>query len=137
MKLEEALRFLADRHRGVLATIRRDGRPQLSNVVYLCEGDRVRLSTAADRAKVHNLRRDPRVSLHVTTGEFHPYVVAEGTAELSVPSTAAGDAVGRELAEIYERITGAPHPDWDEFDAAMVAERRVVLSFRVERVYPR
>ncbi|MGH8874010.1 MAG: PPOX class F420-dependent oxidoreductase [Acidimicrobiia bacterium] len=134
MDLDQALDFLAAHSRGVLATIKRDGRPQLSNVTYLCRGDLVRVSVTDDRAKTRNLRRDPRASLHVTTDRFWPYLVAEGTAEVGERSSEQGDPVGRELAEVYEQIAG-PHPDWDEFYRAMVEERRAVLSFRVERAY--
>lgn len=136
MTYEEALDYLAGHRRGALATIKRDGRPQISNVVYLCEGDLVRISTAADRAKARNVLRDPRVSLHVAADDFRSYVVAEGIAELSPVSTVPGDEVGRELAEVYERIVGAPHSDWAEFHEAMVAERRLVLRFRVAHTYP-
>ena len=50
-------------------TLKRDGRPQLSNVGYLYDGpSRTALISVTDgRAKSHNLRRDPRASLHVTT----------------------------------------------------------------------
>ncbi len=130
-----ALEFLAARNRGVLTTLKRDGRPQLSNVVYQYRDGVVRISVTDDRAKTANARRDPRVSLHVTTDEFAPYVVAEGDAAVSAVTTEPGDTVGRQLAEIYESITGRPHPDWDEFHQAMVEEGRLVVSFTVARTY--
>lgn len=127
--------FLRANRRGVLTTLKRNGRPQLSNVVFAYGAGQVRVSVTDDRAKTVNARRDPRVSLHVTTDEFRPYVVVEGDADVSAPSAAPGDAVGRELADIYEAIAGRPHPDWNEFHEAMVDERRVVLRFAVTRVY--
>src|SRR4051794_7636855 len=68
---------------GVLATIKRDGRPQLSNVGYAWDDGLVRVSVTADRAKTGNLRRDPRVGLHVSSRDFWTWVVVEGTAELT------------------------------------------------------
>ncbi len=50
--------------------------------------------------------------------------------ELSPVTTTPGDEVGRELAEIYEKAAGKPHPDWDEYFEAMVKEKRLVLRLR-------
>lgn len=128
--------FLEERHRGVLATVKRDGRPQLSNVAYLCVDGTVRISTREGLAKVANVRRDPRVSLHVTTPEFRPYVVAEGAASVGPVAAEPGDETVEELVEIYRAIAGE-HPDWDDFRRSMVTDRRLVLRFPVDRVYPR
>ncbi|MEM9038090.1 MAG: PPOX class F420-dependent oxidoreductase [Actinomycetota bacterium] len=135
MDLDIALAFAAPRTHGTLVTIKRDGRPQLSNIAYTLDGSRVRISVTDDRAKTRNLRRDPRASMHVGGDHFYAFVVLEGTVSISDVTTEPGDAVGRELAEIYETIAGAPHPDWDEFHQAMVSEGRVVLTFDVERAY--
>ena len=134
---DEAQRFIAERNWGVLATIKRsDGRPQLSNIGYALRDGRIRVSVTADRAKVANVRHDPRVSLHVTSDDFWAYVVAEGEAELSPVTTEPGDATGRALLATFEAISGGPHPDPDEFFDVMVTERRVELSFPIQRVYP-
>ena len=62
--------YLARNNRGILATIRRDGRPQLSPIMYAMDEEGcVNISVTQDRAKVANLRRDPRVSLQVLGGE--------------------------------------------------------------------
>lgn len=133
----EAETFLADRSQGVLVTLKRsDGRPQLSNVLYAVIDGRVRVSVTDARAKVANLRADPRVSLHVTSDDFWTYVVAEGTASLSPLASEPGDATCQALLRLYETIRGEPHPDPDEFHSAMVAERRLELSFAPEHLYP-
>ena len=135
MNLDGALAWLRGRRWGVLATQKRDGRPQLSNIAYGVGDDGlIRISITADRAKAHNARRDPRVSLHVTQGDFYAYVVVEGTAELSPLSTEPGDATGQELAELYRQVAGE-HDDWDEYFRAMVADRRLVLRIHPERAY--
>ena len=55
----EARAFVGRHHRGVLATLKRDGRPQLSNVVYALDEDgRIKVSTTRTRAKARNLRRE-------------------------------------------------------------------------------
>lgn len=135
MEFDTALAFVARRTHGTLVTLKRDGRPQLSNIAYTLDGSRARISVTDDRAKTRNLRRDPRASMHVGGDHFYAYAVLEGTVAISEVTTSPGDDVGRELAEIYEAIAGAAHPDWDEFFAAMVDERRVVLYLDVERAY--
>jgi PPOX class probable F420-dependent enzyme len=94
----------------------------------------IRISTTDDRAKTANLRRDPRASFHVTTGDFWSYVVVDGQAELSAVARDPHDAAVEELAELYRFVQGE-HPDWDDFRAAMVRDRRLVVRIRAERAY--
>src|SRR4051794_16730595 len=93
------LDFVADNHGGVLVTLRRDGRGQLSNVGYAYDPDAgvVRVSVTDDRAKTRNLRRDPRVSLHVTSKDFWTWVVVDGTADLTPVAADPHDATVEEL----------------------------------------
>ncbi|MGD0554306.1 MAG: PPOX class F420-dependent oxidoreductase [Streptosporangiaceae bacterium] len=133
---ERFSRLLAARHGGVLATLRKDGRPQLSNVSYAWfPGDQlIKVSVTDDRAKVKNIRRDPRVSFHVTSDDFWSYVVIDGVAELSPVASEPGDDTVEELVELYRTIQGE-HPDWDDYRAAMVRDKRLVLRIRPEHVY--
>jgi PPOX class probable F420-dependent enzyme len=113
----------------VLATIRSDGRPQLSLVLCaIDEAGRVVVSTQEGTAKVGNLRRDPRVTACVISdGFFAPWVQVEGKAEI-VPLP----AVMEPLIDYYRRISGE-HPDWADYRAAMARERRVLVRFEIER----
>ena len=64
MDAAEALRFVADNDRAVLATQRSDGQPQLSPVTVAVDGDgRVVVSSRRAAVKVKNLRRHPRAWL--------------------------------------------------------------------------
>jgi PPOX class probable F420-dependent enzyme len=128
------LDLLSNRRSGVLVTLKRDGRPQLSNVAHVYDDGVIRISATEDRAKTKNLRRDPRASYHVTNDDLGAYLVAEGTAEVTPPATEPDDATVAELIEVYRAIAGE-HPDWDEYRAAMVADRRVVIRIPVDRVY--
>lgn len=121
---------------GVLATIKRDGRPQLSTINYHFDPARslVRISVVDGRAKVRNLRRDPRASLHVSSPDGWRWVVAEGTARLSPVAAAHDDDTVEALIELYRDIRGE-HPDWDDYRRAMVDDGRLVLSIDVERTY--
>jgi PPOX class probable F420-dependent enzyme len=128
--------LLRDSRRGVLVTLKRDGRPQLSNVSHTYDPATrlVRVSITADRVKARNLARDPRASYHVTSADFWSYTVADGTAELTPVAADPHDATVAELVDVYRAI-GGEHPDWDEFRAAMVADRRLVVRLHVEHLY--
>jgi PPOX class probable F420-dependent enzyme len=132
----QLLDFLAGRHWGVLATLKHDGRPQLSNVGYAYDPDAgiVRISVTADRAKTRNMQRDPRASLHVTSPDFWTWVVAEGSAELTPVAADPHDGTVEELIRYYRGVNGE-HPDWDEYREAMVRERRLVVRLPVEHTY--
>jgi PPOX class probable F420-dependent enzyme len=133
--------LLTARPLGVLATIKSDGRPQLSNITYAFTSDRaaaepgvVRISITATRAKYRNLQRDPRASLHVSAPDFWSYAVAEGLAELSPVAADPHDDTVEGLIALYREVQGE-HPDWQEFRQAMVADQRVLLRIPVSRVY--
>jgi PPOX class probable F420-dependent enzyme len=94
----------------------------------------IRISVTDDRAKTRNLRRDPRASFYVTSSTFRAYGVAEGMATLSDVAMDPHDAAADELVEVHQAIAGE-HPDWDEYRAAMVADKRLVVRIAVDRVY--
>jgi PPOX class probable F420-dependent enzyme len=128
--------LLAESRLGVLATIKADGRPQLSPVMpfYDRQANIVYVSMRAGLAKTANLRRDPRATLEVTRADGRAWATAEGTVTLTGPGTDPhGPEVGA-LVDYYRRAAGE-HPDWDEYRAAMVTDRRVLMAMTVERVY--
>jgi PPOX class probable F420-dependent enzyme len=136
MDLGPALRFVRTRREGVLVTIRRDGRPQLSNVLYVIgeDGDTIRISVTDSRAKTRNLRRDQRTSLYVVGETFWSYVVLDGAADLTPVAADPNDEVVDELVLMY-RQAGGEHSDWDEYRQAMVEDQRLVVRLRPERAY--
>ncbi|WP_427895533.1 PPOX class F420-dependent oxidoreductase [Kribbella sp. GL6] len=119
---------------GVLVTIKRDGRPQLSNITYVYDGDRVRISLTDGRAKTRNLRRDPRASLYVNGPRGRSYLVLEGKAQLSPVAADPHDDVVEDLVDYYRTASGE-HPDWDEYRAVMVQDRRLMFSMTVDHAY--
>ncbi|MEU2744392.1 TIGR03618 family F420-dependent PPOX class oxidoreductase [Streptomyces sp. NPDC007095] len=133
---DEALSSLLGQQQfGTLATMKHSGHPHLTTMVYSWDPEAriVRLSTTADRVKVQHLQRNPRAALHVPGGDVWSFAVAEGEAVVSESTTVPGDAVGRELLEM---IPEAGRPD-DEaaFLEELVAERRVVIRLKVDRLY--
>jgi PPOX class probable F420-dependent enzyme len=127
----------AARNIGALATIKPDGRPQLSAVKFTLDPvtPMARISMIEDRVIVHNLRRDPRASIYVGNPDGWTYAVLEGTVELSRVASAPDDDIVEELVDIFRAIRGEDHPDWDDYRAEMVADRRLVARLRVESAY--
>ncbi|WP_097992196.1 PPOX class F420-dependent oxidoreductase [Streptomyces sp. f51] len=133
---EALLRLLGEQDGGVLVTLKQDGRPQLSNVnhAYYPEEQVVRVSVTEGRAKTRNLRRDPRASYHVTSDDRWAWTVADCTAELTPPAETPDDATVEALITLYRDVRGE-HPDWDDYRRAMVEDRRVLLTLRIDHVY--
>lgn len=128
--------LLAESRLGVLATIKSDGRPQLSPVMpfYDRDADVIHVSMTEGRAKTVNLRRDPRATLEVTSSDGYAWATAEGTATLIGPGT---DPHGPEVDALveYYRLAAGEHPDWDEYRSVMVSDRRVLMTMTVDHVY--
>lgn len=132
MDVEAAQEYLRTNHHAVMATFRKDGRPALSPVaVALDPQGRVVVSTRETAMKVKHLRRDPRVSAAVFSDQFFgDWVQVEGAAEIvELP-----DAM--ELLVDYYRTVSGEHPDWDDYRAAMVTERRLIVRFAIDRAGP-
>jgi PPOX class probable F420-dependent enzyme len=128
--------LVAEARLGVLATIKSDGRPQLSPVTpfYDRAAGKIYVSMTEGRAKTANLRRDPRAALEVTSADGWAWATADGTVTLTGPGT---DPQGPEVQALvdYYRAAAGEHPDWDEYRSVMVSDRRVLMVLTVENVY--
>jgi PPOX class probable F420-dependent enzyme len=133
---DKLLAVISGNSLGVLATIKRDGRPQLSNVSYYFDPRTtvIEVSITEPRAKTRNLRRDPRASMLVTCDDGWSYAVAEGAAELSPPAVDPHDDTVEGLIALYRNIAGE-HPDWDDYRRAMVTDRRVLMRMPISHLY--
>jgi PPOX class probable F420-dependent enzyme len=132
MDLDEARAFLRTNHHAVLATMRRDGTPQLSPVACTVDDSgTVVVSTREAAAKTRNVRRDPRAWLCVLSDGFYgQFVQVEGAATVvSLPAAMDG------LVDYYRSISGE-HPDWDDYRAAMEREQRVLIRLDLTRAGP-
>ncbi len=129
MELDTALAWAAERTDAVLITIRKDGRPQSSDISYALLDGVFSISVTANRAKTANMRRDPRVVLHLTDRSSWSYLAFDGRVELSPVTTDPQDATSDELVAYFEAVAGKPHDDWDEYRAAMIAEERLIVRF--------
>ncbi|WP_018685133.1 PPOX class F420-dependent oxidoreductase [Actinokineospora enzanensis] len=124
---DELLAFLRERDRCLLVTRRASGAPQLSPVTYGVDAEgRVVISTYPSRAKVHNIRRDPTVSVCAVSEDWNgAYVQVDGTAEvLDLP-----DAL-EPLVE-YFRVISGEHPDWADYRAAMTRQGKCLVRVTI------
>src|SRR3954451_25007349 len=132
MELDEARDYLRQNHRAILATMRRDGTPQMSPVACAVNSDGdVVVSSRETAMKVKNVRRDPRAWLCVFPDQFYGgFLQVEGAVTvLSLPEAMDG------LVDCYRSVAGE-HPDWDDYRAAMEKEKRVLIRLGVTRAGP-
>jgi PPOX class probable F420-dependent enzyme len=118
------LDFVRPRHHMIMTTWRRDGSLQSSPVTAGVNPDgRIVVASYPERAKVHNIRRDPRVSVMVLSENFNgPWVQVETTGEvIDLP-----EAV-EPLVEYFRCISGE-HSNWDEYRKAMVDQGKCLLQ---------
>ena len=129
---DELDEFVRPRHRGVLLTTRRDGRPQASLVTMgLDDEGCIVVSSYPERAKVHNIRRNPVASMVVMSDDFSgEWVQVDGTGEIvDLPDAVEG------LVE-YFRVISGEHPNWDEYRRAMVEQGKCLIRLTIERWGP-
>ena len=128
MGIEQRRAFLLDGTRtGILATVRKDGRPHAAPIWFTLDGDVVVFTTGADTVKGRNLRREGRALLVVdeATPPFD-FVTIEGRVEISEDlaemrhwaTVLGGRYMGAEAAEAFGRRNAVPgellirlHPD--------------------------
>ena len=135
METQQALDAVRANRQAILTTIKQDGRPQLSNVLAGVGDDGlIRISTTADRAKYANLRRTPWAAVHVNGESFWSYAVVEGDVSISEVVAQPHDAAADESVELYRSLAGE-HEDWDDYRAALVRDRRVVVRVEPTHAY--
>jgi len=129
MEMSEALEWASKRKYGILITIRADGRPQSSDIVYALEDSKFLISVTEHRAKVGNMRRDSRVTLHLSDPESWTYLSFAGTVELLPATRAIDDLTNDALVDYYQLLTEEGHSDWMQYRQAMIAEGRLLVKF--------
>jgi PPOX class probable F420-dependent enzyme len=132
MDLDEARAVIAEQHHVVLATLRRDGTPQMSPVLAAVDDEgRVMVSSRQTAFKVRNLRRDPRAWLCVLSDDFFGRWIQVGGRARVVELPAAMDG----LVDYYRKISGE-HPDWDDYRSAMQRDARVLVQIELASAGP-
>ena len=128
-------RFVAENRRGVLTTFRRDGAAQMSIITCGPYQDGVAFTTTEDRAKLRNLRRNPRCTLLVARENWSAYVALQGAARLLSADNTDADELRLALRDVYRTAAASEHPNWEEYDAAMREQRRSAIIVVPEHIY--
>jgi PPOX class probable F420-dependent enzyme len=132
MDLDAARDVIRSQHRAVLATTRADGTTQMSPVTVDVDGDGyVVISTRETAYKLKHILREPKVAVCVLPDDFFGrWIQVEGTASVvRLPDAMDG------LVEYYRRVSGE-HPDWDDYRAAMVRDKRVLVRISLDKAGP-
>ena len=127
--------FLTRNHNAVVTTFRRSGVAQLSIVTVGPYAGGAAFTTTQGRAKLANLRRDPRCSILVSAANWSSYLVLEGRANVLAADNTRPDELRDALRAIYVAASGSEHPDWDEYDRAMRDDRRAAVIVVPDRIY--
>ena len=127
--------FVAENRRGVLTTFRRNGAAQMSIITVGPYRDGAAFTTTEERAKLHNLRRNPQCSLLVAREDWSAYLVLQGMARVFSAGNTDGEELRLMLREVFRTAAGMEHPDWAEYDRAMVEQRRSAIIVVPEHIY--
>ncbi len=130
MDLTSALAWAAARRHAVFVTLRSDGRPQTSDVLYAGHGSELWISVTDDRAKTRNLRRDGRAVIHISEPSTWSYVSFDGVVDLTATAQDPEDETADLLVAYYEMLNDEPHEDWAAYRQAMVEDKRLIARFR-------
>lgn len=129
-ELTPALERLLDGNRvGVLATSAPDGKPRQSVVYYARDGERLLISTMAERLKAKDVRRTGWASLSVR-GDEQPYPSATFSGAAAIRT----EGIGPATAAVMQRIVGSDEPPPPQSDEALAEVGRVILELSIERV---
>ncbi|MFQ5879531.1 MAG: PPOX class F420-dependent oxidoreductase [Dehalococcoidia bacterium] len=128
---EQMESFLAEKRNAIVATIRKDGTPQVTPVWFEWDGEVFRFSITKDRAKYPNLRRDPRLALCIDEDQGPPrrYVTVYGRAELDDRPEAILEPM-RRIRRQYRGEAAAAATTLAELER----DRRVLVTVRPQRM---
>ncbi|MEE8464857.1 MAG: PPOX class F420-dependent oxidoreductase [Dehalococcoidia bacterium] len=135
MLSDNVKKFTTENHQGVLTCFRKNGMPQMSIVTCGAYRDGVAFSTTIDRAKLILLKRDSRCALMVSKQDWWGYVVLEGRATVLSPDNTGAEELREALRGVYRAATNQDHPNWEEYDQAMVDDRRAAVIVVPDHVY--
>ncbi len=136
MDFDDVRPFLETHHRGVIATRRPNGATHSSIVVCgAYDGSAAFVSVYPRSQKIRNLRRDPNCTVLAVTDDWRQWASIEGQATLFDYSNMDAEEMRVMLREVYMACSDTEHPDWEEYDQAMVDQEAVIVLVSPERVY--
>ena len=139
MDFQDYENFVNNNHRGVITTYRRNGAAHTSIVVCgAYKGKAAYVIVYGNSVKVPNLRNDKRCTVMAVSEDWRSCVNVEGTAETFDYRNTDPEAMRVELREVFRACSAhGDHPDWEEYDEAMVKQDGVIVLVEPERIYGR
>ena len=136
MDFDDVKPFFESHHRGVIATHRPNGATHSSIVVCgTYKGNAAFVSVYPRSQKIRNLRRDPSCTVLGVTDDWREWVSVEGQATLFDYDNTDAEEMRVMLREVYMSCSHTEHPDWEEYDQAMIDQEAVIVLVNPERVY--
>ncbi|MDA0999850.1 MAG: TIGR03618 family F420-dependent PPOX class oxidoreductase [bacterium] len=136
MDFETARPFMEKNHRGVITTYQPDGAAHASIVVCGAYQNQAAFVIVRGKSKkLKNLRRDPRCTVLCVAESWRSWVSIEGQAKLFGYGDTDAEELRVLLREVYRACGDADHPDWEEYDRAMVDQGGVAVLVPPQRVY--
>ena len=127
--------FMKENTFAVLSAFRKSGAAQLSVVNTGPFRDGVAFTTTSGRAKLNNLRRDPRCSLMVSKTDWRGYIVLEGRATIMDANNTDADELREAFREVFRVASHSEHSNWPEYDKAMRDDNRAIVIVVPDHVY--
>ena len=136
MDFEEARPFLEANHQGVISTVQPNG--GIQNSIVVCgayQGEAAFVAVRGNSQKVYNLRRNPNCTVLTVTPNWRSCVAVEGQARLLDYRNTDAEEFRVLLREVYRACGDKDHPDWEEYDRAMVEQDAVIVFVSADKVY--
>ena len=136
MEFNDVIPFFQTQHRGVIATSRPNGATHSSIVVCgAFDGNAAFVSVYPRSQKIRNLRRDSNCIVLAVRDDWREWVSVEGQATLFDSNNMDAEELRVLLREVYMTCSDTDHPDWEEYDQAMIDQEAVIVLVKPERVY--
>ena len=136
MEFEDVRPHFENNHRGVITTFQANGAAQSSIVVCgSYQGNAAFVIVKGRSAKTRNLRKDARCTVMSVADNWRTCAIVEGQATLMDYHNTDAKKMRVELREVFRACGDKAHPDWEEYDQAMVKQDAVIVLVKPDRVY--
>ena len=136
MEFEDVRSHFENNHRGVITTFQANGAAQSSIVVCgAYQGNAAFVIVKGKSAKTRNLRKDARCTVMSVADNWRTCAIVEGHAALMDYHNTDAEKMRVELREVFRVCGDKDHPDWEEYDQAMVKQDAVIVLVKPDRVY--
>lgn len=115
---------LLDASVGQLATVGRDGYPQVTSIWFIFDEGAIKISLNATRVKTKNVMRDPKVSLLIADPQ-NPYRYLTLRADAEVAPDTDGVTVAKVNAKYHANV----------LDNDRAGEERITVTLKPVRVF--